>query len=1106
MHFAQLHNHTTYSALDGMGQPDQWAAHAKSQGHQALGLSDHGTVSGALDFYKACQAQGIKPVIGCEFYVVVSPLTTKGEKASDRFHVCAYAKNQAGWSSLLKTLTLANTQFFRKPRLGLDQVLGLDNVVLTTACFGGMIQMAMQYDREIIHALAKRFGDDFYLELQPHNDPRQSAVNLEAVRLAGSYGYNLTASNDCHYITQDQEDARQVLMATKFKRLVADMSKFPGLYFKDLTQMAQEFRAYHPLLEATAIRQALLATGEIADKCALDLTPHALVMPTVDDPEATLRAVLIAGIARLFPEGMPDAYHARLIHEVGIIKQLGFIDYFLLVREVLDWCDQNGIIYGPGRGSVGGSLVAYLMGIHRVDPLKYGLFFERFLNPERISPPDIDIDFDFLRRGEIAGHLREKYGEDKVANIATFLTLQSKMALKDTARAHGIGPKEAQTASNMVINELGLDGSIAANPVLADWSQKYPLVISQAKQLEGQIRGQGKHAAGIVISSVPLETLAVLEQKDDTPTVNWSMADAEYFGLLKMDVLGLRTCTVIGQTVKAIKRRHKVDLDPWAVPLDDPETLDEFSQGNTAAIFQFESAGMQRLLKELAPIKDFMVLSDTSALFRPGPKDSGLMDLYVSRAQGQPVSYLHPSLEPALSPTFGVMVYQEQVMQVAMALCGFSGAQADTLRKGMGKKKPEVLAKLRVDFIAGAQTTSGISEELAGNLFSEIEAFASYAFNRAHSVEYALISYASMYLKIHYPLEFMAAMLSNTEDADKLPMYLKECDRLGVPLLPPDLYRSEAGMTIDGGALRVGLSVIKGVGTAALTAISEAGPSHDLFSFAAKVERRKCNKGVISAILKAGAGANTDAVTARLLTNLDDVLAGKVTNLTDLPEEIGPLYQEDLLEDARRLALGPYYKPRVRLCQMPQDGPALAKATKGLDGCGACALGQHSGNPKPVPAYAGATAKVVVVTDFPGRDEEQAKAILVGNDGYKALLIRHLKQAGLTIEDCYFTSLYKCRPANNSLPEDPPSICHQWITGELEALHPKLILAMGRGAAAFFGHKRGILASCGQVIYSKYFQAQVVLCVAPGYAMRNPAEGRELISAATNTIRSMVRG
>ncbi|TDA63469.1 MAG: DNA polymerase III subunit alpha [Clostridia bacterium] len=887
--FVHLHNHSEYSLLDGAGRIKDLVSLAAAQGMPALALTDHGVMYGVLDFYKQAQKQGVKPIIGCEVYVAKRSRHDRQPQQDDtQYHLVLLAENNQGYQNLLQLVSRASLEgFYYKPRVDrelLSQYSG--GLIALSACLAGEIPellLAGQDEKAMQAAgfLRDVFGSDsFFIELQDHGLPEQRLVNPKLVELAGKINTPLVATNDVHYCTREQARLHEVLLCIQTGKTLQDEKRLrfatDEFYLKSAREMAQLF---------ADVPQALDHTLTIAERCNVSFSFGELHLPRYEVPPGETLDSYLAGLCweGLAARGLAEkpAYRERLEYELQVINQMGFSGYFLIVWDVVNFAHRQGIPTGPGRGSAAGSLVAYVLGITQIDPLEHDLLFERFLNPERVTMPDIDIDFCFVRREEIIEYLARRYGSDRVAQIITFGTMAARAAVRDVGRVLNMPLSEVDRIAKMVPTELGitLARALEVNPELAQACRENSEVaklIEIAQGLEGMPRHASTHAAGVVIGPEPLVNFLPLQRTTDSQvSTQFPMQTVEEIGMLKMDILGLRTLTVIGDALELIARRG-VTLDISQLPLDDPKTYDMLCSGESTGVFQLESPGMRNLLKSLRPDR-FQDLVALVALYRPGPLGSGMVEDFIQRKAGTvPVTYLHSGLEPILADTYGVILYQEQVMRIASDLAGFTLGQADLLRRAMGKKKPEVLSAQRANFVNGAMA-NGVDAETAGKIFDLMEYFAGYGFNRSHSAAYALVAYQTAFLKANYPVEFMAALLSSVMDnSDKVPVYIDECRRMGIAILPPDVNESQADFTVVPQGIRFGLGAVKNVGRVHIDAIIEvrdkAGPFTSLVDFCRRVDLGRVNKRVIESLINCGAFDSLGAGRKPLVSILDRCL------------------------------------------------------------------------------------------------------------------------------------------------------------------------------------------------------------------------------------------
>ncbi len=870
--FVHLHVHTQYSLLDGACRIKELIQKAAAYKMPALGMTDHGNMFGAIDFYQTAIKLGVKPIIGCEAYVAPKSRFDKTTDQGGISHLVLFVRDETGYRNLMKLVSLGYLEgFYYKPRMD-KSILAqyAEGLLATSACLRGEVAWNIRHNNynaalKAADEYHQIFGKgNFYLELMENGIPDQKIVNEGLLKISKDLNLPLVATNDVHYLEQSYFTAHEALLCIQTQTFLNDPNrmrlKTDQFYFKDPEVMKQAF-SYAP--------EAIRNTLEIADKCNLELQFNKFHLPRYETPvgktkEEFLRELCQEGFKERY-ERMTPELEARLEHELKTIEKMGFISYFLIVWDFIHYAKQNGIPVGPGRGSAAGSLVSYLLGITDLDPLKYGLLFERFLNPERISMPDIDIDFCFERRGEVIEYVTKKYGKDNVAQIITFGSMQARAAIRDVGRVMGVTYADVDKIAKMIPGDpnITLEDALKIEPQLrqlCEQDQNAAQIIETAKVLEGLSRHASIHAAGVVIADKALtEYVPLFKTSDDQITTGFSMDGIAKIGLLKMDFLGLRTLTVISETVKLIKKTRGMDVDINKVSLEDKKTYDLLGQANSFGIFQLESGGMRDLLKRVRP-NQFEDIISILALYRPGPIGSGMLDDFSKRKRGEiPVKYDHPKLEPILKDTYGIIIYQEQVMQIASSLAGFTMTQADHLRRAMSKKNPEEMEKVRKDFVEGCKKTSHMKEEMSNKLFDLIDYFSGYGFNRSHSAAYALITYRTAYLKANYPVEFMCALLTSEKDnTDKIVEYVKECEAIGIQVLPPDVNESVAQFSVvDQKTIRFGLLAVKNVGLTAIESIAENrktnGPFASIFDFCNRVDLRVANRKVVESLIKCGA-------------------------------------------------------------------------------------------------------------------------------------------------------------------------------------------------------------------------------------------------------------
>ncbi len=899
--FVHLHLHTEWSLLDGALRVSDLVSKAVEFGMPAVAITDHGNLFGAIHFYEAAKEAGLKPIIGCEVYVAPGSRFEKRAKSATEagHHLVLLAKDEVGYRNLVKLVTKGYLEgFYWKPRVDYELISKhSEGLIALSACIHGEIPSAILSGNEAQAAEALKrlkaiFGDDFYLEVQENGLAEQRKVNEALLELSERFKVKVVATNDCHYLLPEDAFVHEVLLCIQTGKTLSDPKRFrfetDKLYFASGQEMRERFSGY----PSSVIENTL----EVAEKVNLELKLGEPKFPVYPIPsgktyEEVFEERARAGFERRLSElkkgpglAAPESeYRERLEYEIDVIKRKGFASYFLIVSDFISWAKSRGIPVGPGRGSAAGSLVAYSMGITNIDPIRYGLLFERFLNVERTSLPDIDVDFCKKRRDEVIEYVRKKYGgKDYVAQIATFGQLKPRAVVRDVGRVLGFKPKEVDPIAKLIPEgpDVTFEKAFSAEPRLRELVEKDERIrqlFSIARALEGLPRHSSTHAAGVVIADKPLtEYLPLMKGDKGEIVTQFDMKAVEKIGLIKFDFLGLKTLTIIDHTLKLIKDYYGEEVDLENIPLDDPATFELLRKGETDGVFQLESQGMKDLLRRLQP-SDFNDLIAVLALYRPGPLDSGMVDQYIEVKHGRRApDYLHPKLEPILKETYGVILYQEQVMKIAQVLAGYSLGEADVLRKAMGKKKPEVMAEQREKFVKGA-VERGIDKETAEHIFDIMEKFAGYGFNKSHSTAYAMVAYQTAYLKAHYPLCYMAALLSYEMDkAEEVMKYVAVCKKMNIAVYPPDINRSEVSFSIEGEGIRYGLAAIKNVGVAAVEEIvkerKRAGEFSSFEDFCTRVDLGRINRRVLEALIKAGAFDSLGTSRATLMSNLDGIM------------------------------------------------------------------------------------------------------------------------------------------------------------------------------------------------------------------------------------------
>ncbi len=877
--FVHLHVHTQFSLLDGAIRFDRLFKLAKTFGMGACAITDHGNMFGAIDFYFEARKAGMKPIIGCEAYL--APRSRFDQKRipgeENAYHVVLLAMNEQGYKNLLKLISIAHIEgFYYHPRID-KEVLRLYNegLICLTACLKGEIPNAIlkhgpERVRELVDEYLSIFGDRLYFELQDNGIDDQKIINEGLIDLSRHYNVPIVATNDCHYLLREEAKAQELLICIQTGKTMNDKDRLrfssDHFYFKSPDEIDLAFSQYP---------EALSNTVRVAERCDLSIDTSTYHFPDFKVPEGMdlndylekearegfeRRLPAIRALYSEFGEQLLKQYRERLDYEIGVIKKTGFAGYFLIVADFINHAKANDIPVGPGRGSAAGSLVAYTMAITDIDPIRYDLTFERFLNPERISMPDIDVDFCKNKRDKVIEYVTEKYGKDNVAQIITFGTMKSKAAVRDVGRALGMPYAEVDKLSKLIVStDRGIEKAINDEPQINELyhtNEQVKELLDSAMVVEGLARHASTHAAGIVIANKPLsEYVPLYRGQHDEMVTQYHMKVIEKIGLIKMDFLGLETLTLIAGVVELLKKDGIV-IDISKLPLDDGKTFELLSSGDTSGVFQLESRGMKDLLTRLKPSK-FEDIMPLIALYRPGPLNSGMVDEFIKRRNNpDKITYETPLLEGVLKDTYGVIIYQEQIMKIASVLANFSLKDADTLRKAMAKKIPEELTKYRGQFVEGA-TANGVPTAVAEKIYDVIVQFGEYGFNKSHSCAYGLISYQTAYLKAHYPVHYFAAMLTNeVNDTDKMIKYIAECRDSGIEILPPDINTSEKAFTIVEGRIRFGLSGVKNVGDAAIDNIlqvrEEIGEFNSFVHFLGSIDSRKANKKVLESLAKGG--------------------------------------------------------------------------------------------------------------------------------------------------------------------------------------------------------------------------------------------------------------
>lgn len=893
MPFVHLHVHTQYSLLDGACRFGQLFDAVKRNGQTAVAITDHGNMFGAIEFYKQAKKNGIKPIIGCEVYVAVRSRHDKLHSVdSERHHLVLLCKNETGYKNLIKMVSESWVSgFYTKPRVDKELLEKYhDGLIALSACLAGEIpRKLLQNDYEGAKQTAlwynSVFGQgNYYLEIQNHHIKEQLEILPKMARLSNETGIPLVATNDVHYVNKEDAKTQKVLICIQTNHTIDEETGMEfgtdDFYLKSETEMLELFPDYPEAVENTS---------KIAEMCNLDFEFHQTKLPHFDVPDGRdhfdyFKEKCFQGLYKNYGSACKQEYKDRLEYELSVIKNMGYVDYFLIVADFINYAKTHGIPVGPGRGSGAGSIAAYCMGITGIDPMKYNLLFERFLNPERVSMPDIDVDFCYVRRAEVIDYVIRKYGADHVAQIVTFGTMAARASIRDVGRVLGLPYNTVDSVAKQIPREI----NITIDKVLkrdAEFKKLYESderikeLIDLARAVEGMPRHASTHAAGVVITDKPVDEYVPLARNDESVVTQYTMTTIEELGLLKMDFLGLRTLTVIDDCVKAVKEKNP-SFDINKIPLDDEKTYSLFKSGQTYGVFQCESAGLRRVLMRLKPesIEDIIAVI---SLYRPGPMDS--IDTYIrNRHNPELVKYKTEALRPILDVTNGCMVYQEQVMEIFRSLAGYSFGRADIVRRAMSKKKHDVMEKERTAFIEGCKKNN-IDEKTADSIFDDMTSFASYAFNKSHSAAYAVVAYQTAYLKCHFPAEFMAALLTSIiDDTNKVSLYISECNSMKIEVLKPDINFSRAEFTTDCGKIRFGLLAVKNLGANFIDAIYKErclnGKYASFYDFLKRVYSKEFNKRAVESLIKCGALDSFELNRREMLVNLNSVVASLEQN------------------------------------------------------------------------------------------------------------------------------------------------------------------------------------------------------------------------------------
>jgi len=1018
-----LHVHNEFSILDGFGKAEDYLKRAKELGQSHLALTNHGNIDGFLDFQSAAKKAGIKPVFGCELYVVPDCLIK--DKIERRFHMTALIKNDIGFQNLCRILTRANLQgFYYRPRTDFKTILEFsEGLVFLTGC--SKSPLALQNGRDFLIQLNQKNPDDFYLEIMPHDYEQQKIINKICLDWKDEFDFPLVATNDCHYIKSEDANLHEVLLAiqTKAKWNEKDRFKFEigGLHLRSEEEMAQAFLEQGQLTKAARL-MALRNTMEVAEKCSsFEIKRKDVWLPKISGldssvaEEAHLEFLFEDGYKKIFCGPLSGQYYDRCKEEFELICNKKFVRYFLLVHELIQWCKKNDIMTGPGRGSVGGSLIAYLIGITNVDPIKYNLLFSRFIDENRIDYPDVDIDFEDVKRPLIRQHLEELYGKNNIASVSTFMKMKGRAVIRDVSRVFDVPYKDVDEFAKAIFDEDNENNSVeqAAKETKegAAFSKKYPSVVDYAIRLEGQIRGCSQHAAALIVSAEDLTqgTRGNLAVRSDQEVVNWSKDDAEYMGLMKLDILGLSTLSILNEAKRLIKKNHNKEICFESIDLNNKQVFEMLSRGETVGVFQFNTWATTKLVKQIG-IESFESMGDVVALVRPGPYDSGMTADFIKRKHGTKWKKKHPIYEEITKDTFGIIVYQEQVMQVINLVAGLPYSTADKIRKIIGKKRDAKEFKPYKDaFVEGCLKSKTFSKEEADEFWEALQNHARYSFNKSHSVEYAMISYWCAWLKLYFPAEFLCANLTFVA-AEKKEEIVKEAQRVGLNVVLPRIGVSDAKVwTVKDGNIYVPFIEVKGIGEKTAEDCSKyKQPAADAFFDLGKAKPTGKIGKLMEAIGADGSPPKDD---------ISKYFSFDVSTITNKEQKEKECY---FIQKRWRNPENLYCKD----CQLRTEAKQPV-----LPSCG--------------------IYNVFIIGEAPGRDENEEGKGFVGKAG--DLLWKELFKYGLTRRQFHVTNTCKCYPGNIRTPKaEHISACSKWLDAEIKNANARLCLALGNTPLKYF--------------------------------------------------------
>lgn len=1104
--FVHLHNHTEYSQLDGLGNVKEYAARARQMGFKYLACTDHANIDGLIKFQKACKENDIIPILGCELYVVEDAEQSIKEKSKVRGHLQVHVKSQKGFNNLCKMLTFANTDgFYYKPRVDYKTVLeNTEGLCFSTACLISFLRI-LPNGKKFFSDLYDCVGDDLYCEIMPHRIKQQPIWNRKVIRLAKRYNLKVYATNDCHYVKRTQAVGQEVLLAIQRKALWTDKKRFKFSLrtfhlksWKEMMKGLMEFGQYK--------REYLTNTLEVAEKCAgytipqrdIDLPAVPGVPSLYKKEKAFLLNLCYDGYEKIFGGDINDdlEYKQRMWEEYELITSKKFQRYFLMVWELINWCRENGILVGPGRGSVGGSLIAYLIGITAVDPIKHDLLFSRFINEDRIDYPDIDIDFEDSKRHLVRQHLESMYGDGNIAGVSSFNRMKARAALKDVGRVFGVPWQETDVVTKLIEDNddhTGIQDAIDTYGEGRDYAEEYPQVIKLAKLLEGTIRGYSQHAAALVVSKESIGVSGrcnLITNKQGEMTVNWEKEDTEYVGLMKLDALGLKLLSVLSETLRLVKENQGKDINLEKININDKAVLEEINKGNTVGVFQLGTWAMTNLIKEMG-IQEFGHISDAVALVRPGPANSGMTAMYIERKHGKQWEPMHPIYEKITEDTYGVICYQEQVMQVISEVAGLPYNTADKIRKIIGKKRDvKEFEQYKKMFVDGCKKQRTLSKQEALGFWNGLEKHAKYSFNKSHSVEYAMLGYWCSWLKKYFPTEFICGSLTHGAK-DKKAELVEEAYRLGLTLVLPKVGISHANeWRVKENQLFIPFEEVNGIGPKkALQAAQAKIVTNSIKRFYKKKKKEEVEKfgGAFGDLLNS-IGAYEPHSTFSVTDEVKKLFKFRITaNPRDEYSNLYRMFGGKLRLDQLDNVLEADYKTMKSVGKkynLVHKSESNFTRHKDLSDCELCDLINECKAPV---QFSPGLYNVMIVGEAPGKDEDKQREGFVGRSGDNVW--NYLKAKGYERKLFYVTNIGKCFPSKSKKPnKEQIDICaNKYLWREIQEIQPKVILSFGNtGLQYFLGQKSGITDMSGKTMWLEKFKAWVVFCMHPAASLHNP--------------------